>query len=85
VTFSESFIQEVGDQLYLDVNAFSVRYGPDDDLVPDYPVRIYFKKTAGGKRVETVAVVELTKDDATDAESRKAGNYPKRSPWPGAT
>jgi hypothetical protein len=44
VTFNESFIQEVGDRLYVDVNAFSVRYGPDDDLVPDYPVRIYLRR-----------------------------------------
>jgi hypothetical protein len=82
VTFNDSFVQELGDKLYVDVNAFSVRYGVDDDLVPDYPVRIHLRKDQEGK-LETVGVVELTKTDKTEAETREAGNYPKRSPWPG--
>lgn len=64
--------------IWFDINADAVR---QQDIVPDYPIRILYKKVAGLGRVkrELVSVKELSAADNTVALKRELNS--KLSPW----
>jgi hypothetical protein len=81
---SPFFIEESGNQLYVDVNAAAVRYGNGTNEMPDYPVRIFLKtknSEMGTVGLDAVEVRELRADEQSNAEARR-DYYPKVSPWP---
>lgn len=82
---SPFFVEQKGDQLYVDINAGAVRYGGNrPDEMPDYPVRIFFKplnSPTGTVGLDAIEVRELKKDEPSKAEARQ-DFYPKISPWP---
>jgi hypothetical protein len=83
-TFAASIVEANGDLLYVDVNAFVVRYGPNEDQVPDYPIRIFLKarnSERGTWGLDVIEVRELKAEEKTSAEPR-LDSYPKTSPWP---
>jgi hypothetical protein len=65
--------------IWFDINADAVRHR---DVVPDYPIRILFKKVPGQMRGERqlVSVKELSATDKTVALKRQLDT--KISPWP---
>jgi hypothetical protein len=36
-------VEQAGVQLFVDINSWAVRYGEEQDQVPDYPIRIFLK------------------------------------------
>lgn len=82
--FNPSIVEEDGEQLYVDINSFAVRYGVNRDQVPDYPIRIFLKTNnseMGTIGLDVIEVRELTAKEKTNAEPRRNW-YPKTSPWP---
>jgi hypothetical protein len=82
--FQPSIVEEEGDQLYVDVNSFVVRYGVKQDQMPDHPVRIFLKtknSAVGTVGLDVIEVREVTADEKTKAEAR-GDLYPKVAPWP---
>jgi hypothetical protein len=65
--------------IWFDINADAVRRG---DVVPDYPIRILYRKVHGQMRGERqlVSVKELSATDKTVALKRQLDR--KISPWP---
>ena len=65
--------------IWFDINADAVR---QREVVPDYPIRILYKKVSGQMRVERqlVSVKELSATDKTAALKRQLDT--KVSPWP---
>jgi hypothetical protein len=79
---SPFFVEQDGDELYVDVNAAAVRYGKNSDEMPDYPVRIFLKPLngpTGTVGLDATEVRELKKDEPSKAEARR-NFYPKISP-----
>jgi hypothetical protein len=86
-SLNPSIVVEDGEQLYVDVNSFVVRYGVNKDQVPDYPIRIFLKtmnSQMGTVGLDVIKVRELTAEEKTTAEPRRDW-YPKTSPWPEKT
>ena len=78
------FIEQTGDQLYVDINAAAVRYRKKPDEMPDYPVRVFLKplnSPMGTVGYDAIEVRELRSDEESKAEARR-DFYPKISPWP---
>src|SRR6266850_5097473 len=66
------------DHIWFDINADAVR---QRDVVPDYPIRILYKKVSGQMRVDRqlVSVEALSATDKTGALKRQLDK--KISPW----
>lgn len=82
--FNPAIVEESGEHLYVDVNSFAVRYGINEDQVPDYPIRIFLKtrnSEMGTVGLDVTEVRELTAEEKSSAEPRRDW-YPKTSLWP---
>jgi hypothetical protein len=82
--FAPSIVEANGEFLYVDINSFAVRYGPNEDQVPDHPIRIFLKASnseRGTWGLDVIDVRELKAEEKTSAEPR-LDLYPKTSPWP---
>ena len=79
-------LEENDEKAWIDVNSLAVRQGQDRDEVPDYPIRICFKKVKHPMYVDYVveSVKELTKEDAarSKALSRQPDEKKKFGAWP---
>ena len=79
-------LEENEESAWIDVNSLAVRHGRGGDEVPDYPVRICFRKTQHPMYVDYVveAVRELTKEEAAKSKalSRQPYEGEKFGPWP---
>ena len=68
------------------MNSLAVRQGPGRDEVPDYPVRICFRKIQHPMYVDYIVEVvrELTKEEAVKSKalSRQPDEKKKFGPWP---
>jgi len=75
-------LQENETHMWTDVNAGAVRRG---DEVPDYPIRIVFKKRKGpmgDAGIEFDKIRELTAEEARSSKALGRGDQEKVSPWP---
>ena len=80
-------LEENEENGWIDVNSLAVRQGPGKDEVPDFPIRIFFKKVQHPTMyVDYVveAVRELTKEEAAKSKalSRQPDEKKKFGPWP---
>lgn len=80
-------MQEDDKTAWIDVNALAVRQGPDKDEVPDFPIRITFRKVSqplGHVDYVVASVAELTNEEAarSKAMSRRSDEKKKFGPWP---
>jgi hypothetical protein len=64
-------LEEDKESAWIDVNSLAVRQGPGKDEVPDYPIRICFKKVQDPLYVDYVVetVRELTKEEAAKSKA----------------
>jgi hypothetical protein len=79
-------LEENEERAWIDVNSLAVRQGPGKDEVPDFPIRICFKKVQHPLYVDYVVetVKELNKDEAAKSRalSRQQDEKKKFGAWP---
>jgi hypothetical protein len=78
-------LEENEEKAWIDVNALAVRQGREKDEIPDYPIRICFKRVKHPIYVDYVveSVKELTKEEAATSKalSRQPDEKKKFGPW----